>query len=117
MQEYLVASELVPSMSANSALAFLKDLIEPPSRKRRKPRDRAMVFLKDFCYFYLSRNLAAVLRSPCESELEKIDKNMQYTMVVTAFEYLQSESDIDLILKFISKCWAHSDFQHLVKMI
>jgi len=57
MQELLVASEIIPNTTPASALAFLKELLKSEVNKR-KPDDRSAVFLKDYCFFYISKNLA-----------------------------------------------------------
>lgn len=63
LQECILAREILPNMNAYSATLFLKELYkrhETPCK--RDPSERVHAFLRDYCRFYLAKNLSMILR-------------------------------------------------------
>lgn len=67
LQELLVAQEIVPNMTSNSAILYMQEY--PPNvndynvDKVRMPIERPRKFLNDYCLHFMSRNFAKIIRS------------------------------------------------------
>ena len=60
LQEYLVASEIIPNMSIYAAMLFLRVVWEDDFV--RKPQAKVSCFLYDYCRFYLAKHLATAIK-------------------------------------------------------
>ena len=60
LQEYLVASEILPKLNVYSAILFLNAILKDDST--RKPEPKVTRFLYDYCKYYLAKHLPTALR-------------------------------------------------------
>ena len=64
-------------MTPLSAITFLTEYTKPRTTQERQPKDRIKVFLKDYCFYYISKNLPSIIRQQ-KLQLAKLDVMLQY---------------------------------------
>jgi hypothetical protein len=56
LQEFMIATHVIPSMTTNSALLFCNEVVVG-NKSEHKPLERVAHFLQDYCCFYISKYL------------------------------------------------------------
>lgn len=100
LQEALVATEIIPNMNTMSAVLLLKETSDwsAVSPCKNLPHKRACTFLQDYCLFYLTKNLAVILRQD-KRRLAELSNEYLWELVRMSFNYLvDAKADIEVVL-------------------
>lgn len=71
LQESLIADAIIPYIDATNVLAYLKECVVPSTIHKNTPK-HAWEFLKEYCLFFVSRNLPLIIKKSL-SQLQTFD--------------------------------------------
>ena len=116
LEDQIVVEGMIPQMSLESAIYYLKGL----QRLKESGRE-SKVLLKDYCSFYLAKNLPQQLRIR-KSELQDLDKRLLSSVLQRALLYIEGDEqsgtqDLDIIIDFAAEVLADSDIYQLLNYI
>lgn len=112
LQELLVAQEIIPNMTVESALYYMNKY--PLKRSDYQvnnlgiPTYGSRQFLNDYCLHFISRNFAKAAKYNLK-ELIYVRHGMQYRICSFAIDYLVQEKDLGTILDYMVMTWGYSD--------
>ena len=104
LQEYLVASEIIPNMTIYAAVLFLRVICE--DNFVRRPQAKVSSFLYDYCQFYLSKHLPTAIKQEKATVLT-LEADELYKVINQSMEFLVFDNaDLDTIIEFAAELWA-----------